>query len=66
MKNIKPLAKVGRQITMGNIGQELTLSAKLMPDTVTMDTYTLKRQSLRNWMLMSNLGAGAAVRGKMR
>lgn len=32
-----------------------------MLDVVTMDTFTLKRQSLRNWVSMSNQGGGVAI-----
>lgn len=32
-----------------------------MLDVVTMATFTLKSQSLRNWVSMSNQGGGAAI-----
>lgn len=46
---------------MGSIDGELGLGARLMLAVVTMDTFMLKRQSLRNRVSMSNQGGGVAI-----
>lgn len=40
---------------------ESHLGARLMLDVVTMAAFTLKSQSLRNWVSMSNQGGGVAI-----
>lgn len=50
---------------MGSIDQELTPCAALKLDMITMDTSILKRQSLRNWGLLSNPGAAQQDGGKV-
>lgn len=67
-EEVKPFPEVGRlteqQITMGSIDGELGLGARLMLAVVTMDTFMLKRQSLRNRVSMSNQGGGVAKIGR--